>query len=67
MVKTRILYRNTGEIFEVTNRKQLYNVAFDISLRNRGAVYFNSKATIPQLLDDLRGANCRIETVEEGD
>lgn len=67
MVKTRILYRNTGEIFEVTNRAQLYDVAVDVSIRNRGAVYFNSKATIPQLLDDLRGANCRIETVEEGE
>lgn len=67
MKRTRITYRNTLEIFEVTNKAQLYRVAFDISLRNRGAVHFNSKATIPQLLDDLRGANCRIETVEEGE
>lgn len=67
MKRTRITYRNTLEIFEVTNKKQLYRVAFDISLRNRGAVYFNTRATVKQLLDDLRGANCRIETVEEGE
>ena len=43
----------------------LYHLAFHISVRERGAVYFGENATVDELIDDLRGNRYRVEEVDE--
>lgn len=61
----KIYDRKRGKTYFCGNLDDLYNVALSVSLMTRGAVYFNADAGERELIDDLRGCDCRVEVIEE--
>lgn len=61
----KIYDRKRGKTYFCGDLDDLYNVALSVSLMTRAAVYFDPDASETELIDDLRGCDCRVEMIEE--
>ena len=60
-MKHTVFDPKTGKRHFCNNKNDLYRVAFDISLRDRAAVYIRETDTTKDIIDDLRGNHCTVE------
>jgi len=56
----RIVDYRAGRTYTPRNKQELYSIAFDLSLRERAAVYISPRSTVNELIDDIMD-HARVE------
>ena len=65
MAKQKFIIRDCGHtIARPTGKKELYDTAFRLSLKDRAAVDFTDRATIRDLIREIEGLGYKIEKAD---